>query len=54
VLGFLLFLVEVSAMFDANANKMRVNSVEYLTDSYPYMPIGQRKVRMIATKLVQG
>ncbi len=53
MLGFLLFLVVVSAMFDANANKMRVNSVEYLTDSYPYIPKEQRKGQMIATKVVQ-
>ena len=53
MLGLLLFLVAVSARFDANANKMRVNSVEYLFGSYQYIPIGQRKGRMIATKLVQ-
>ncbi len=48
VLEFLLVLVEVSVMFDAN--KTRVNSVEYLTGSYPYIPIEQRKGRMIVMK----
>jgi hypothetical protein len=50
LLEALVVLVVVSVRFDAN--KMRVNSVEYLTGSYPCTPREQKKGRMLVMKLM--